>query len=70
MPPELVDGFEEFTWLYHEAWSPEIERWFFSNVPSVMIFDDHDMIDDWNISDGGSATSASKTGGRTTSSVA
>ena len=51
LPPDLVDGFEEFTWLYHEAWSPEIERWFFSNVPSVMIFDDHDMIDDWNISD-------------------
>jgi hypothetical protein len=27
-----------------------MERWFFSNVPSVMIFDDHEMIDDWNIS--------------------
>ena len=51
LPPELVDGFEEITWLYYEAWSPEIERWFFSNVPSVMIFDDHEMIDDWNISD-------------------
>lgn len=51
LPPELVGGFEEYTWLYHESWSPEIERWFFSNVPSVMIFDDHDMIDDWNISD-------------------
>lgn len=51
LPPELVDGFEEYTWLYHESWSPEIERWFFSNVPSVMIFDDHEMIDDWNISD-------------------
>ena len=50
-PPELVRGFEEYTWLYHESWSPEIERWFFSNVPSVMIFDDHEMIDDWNISD-------------------
>ncbi len=51
LPPELVGGFEEYTWLYHEAWSPEIERWFFSNVPTVMIFDDHEMIDDWNISD-------------------
>ncbi len=51
LPEELVDGFEEITWLYHEAWSPEVERWFFSNVPSVMIFDDHEMIDDWNISD-------------------
>jgi hypothetical protein len=51
LPPELVGGFEEYTWLYHESWSPEMERWFFSNVPSVMIFDDHEMIDDWNISD-------------------
>ena len=30
---------------------PTVERWFFSVVPSAMIFDDHDMIDDWNISD-------------------
>jgi hypothetical protein len=48
---DLVHGFEEYTWLYHESWSPEIERWFFSVVPTAMIFDDHDMIDDWNISD-------------------
>ncbi len=51
LPPELVDGFEEYTWLYQEAWSLEFEQWFFANVPTVMIFDDHDMVDDWNISD-------------------
>jgi hypothetical protein len=45
-----VADFEEYTWLYHESWTPEIERWMFSVVPSMMIFDDHDMIDDWNIS--------------------
>ncbi len=50
LPAELVGGFEEYTWLYHESWAPEFERWFFSNVPSVMIFDDHEMVDDWNIS--------------------
>ena len=67
LPPELVGGFEEYTWLYHESWSPEIERWFFSNVPSVMVFDDHEMIDDWNISDVvGDARSARRRGGRTT----
>lgn len=49
-PPEIVGGFEQYTWLYHESWSQEIERWFFSNVPSVMVFDDHETIDDWNIS--------------------
>jgi len=50
LPPELVDGFEEFTWLYHESWASPWERWFLSVVPSVMIFDDHEMIDDWNMS--------------------
>ena len=24
--------------------------WFLANVPSVMVFDDHEMVDDWNIS--------------------
>jgi hypothetical protein len=52
--PDLPDGavadFEEYTWLYHETWSPPVVRWVCSVVPSVMIFDDHDMIDDWNIS--------------------
>ena len=50
LPPELVDDFEEYTWLYHESWSSPWERWLLSVVPSVMIFDDHEMIDDWNIS--------------------
>ena len=50
LPPELVRGFEEFCWLYEESWSADTERWFLSVVPSVMIFDDHEMIDDWNIS--------------------
>jgi len=49
-PEDLVKDFEEYTWLYQESWSPEVERWCFSVVPSTMIFDDHDMIDDWNIS--------------------
>jgi hypothetical protein len=50
-PDELVGGFEQYTWLYHEAWTPDVERWLLSVVPSTMVFDDHDMIDDWNISD-------------------
>ena len=51
LPPELVHGFEEYCWLYEESWSPPVERWFFSVVPTAMIFDDHDLIDDWNISE-------------------
>ena len=45
-----VHDFEEYCWLYNEAWSPRSERWLLSTVPTAMIFDDHDMIDDWNIS--------------------
>lgn len=50
LPADIVADYEEYTWLYREAWAPDVERWFFSVVPSAMIFDDHDMIDDWNIS--------------------
>src|SRR3546814_14650916 len=42
LPPEIVGGFEEFTWLYHETWKPEIERWLFSVVPTTLIFDSTD----------------------------
>lgn len=45
-----VSTFEEYTWLYQEAWSMPSIRWLLAAVPSVMIFDDHDIIDDWNIS--------------------
>jgi len=50
-PSELVNDFDEYCWLYNESWSPAVERWFLSVVPTAMIFDDHEMIDDWNISD-------------------
>jgi hypothetical protein len=51
LPSEIVANYEEYTWLYREAWSPPAERWLLSTVASAMIFDDHDMIDDWNISE-------------------
>jgi len=49
-PGETIADFEEYTRLYHEAWSDPPIRWLLSTVPSAMIFDDHDVIDDWNIS--------------------
>jgi len=49
-PGEEVADFEEYTRLYREAWSDPDIRWLLSTVPSLMIFDDHDVIDDWNIS--------------------
>jgi hypothetical protein len=45
-----VDGFEEYCALYREAWSDPGVRWLFSVIPTAMIFDDHDVHDDWNIS--------------------
>jgi hypothetical protein len=49
-PGEEVADFEEFTELYRESWSDPDIRWLLSTVPSTMIFDDHDVRDDWNIS--------------------
>ena len=49
-PGEEVADFEEYTRLYREAWTDPDIRWLLSTVPSVMVFDDHDVIDDWNIS--------------------
>ncbi|MGW2224938.1 alkaline phosphatase D family protein [Streptomyces formicae] len=50
-PPGVqVADYEEYTHLYYESWlDPEV-RWLLSTVPSCMIFDDHDVIDDWNTS--------------------
>jgi hypothetical protein len=49
-PYETVADFEEYTRLYREAWSEPTIRWLLSTVPSAMIFDDHDVHDDWNTS--------------------
>ena len=45
-----VSDFEEYTRLYLESWSAPRARWLLSTVPSSMIFDDHEMVDDWNTS--------------------
>ncbi len=49
-PGEEVADFEEYTRLYRESWSDPIVRWMLSTVGSAMIFDDHDVHDDWNTS--------------------
>jgi hypothetical protein len=42
--------YEEYTRLYAESWGDPQVRWLLSTVPSSMVFDDHEMIDDWNTS--------------------
>ena len=50
-PPGLeVAGFEEYARLYREAWGDPTLRWLLSTLPTAMIFDDHDVHDDWNTS--------------------
>ncbi len=49
-PGEEVTDFEEYCWLYEESWSDPLVRWLFSMVSVSMLWDDHDMSDDWNIS--------------------
>ncbi|MFF3287260.1 alkaline phosphatase D family protein [Streptomyces sp. NPDC003023] len=49
-PGSGVADYEEYTWLYDESWGDPDVRWLLSTVPSCMIFDDHDVIDDWNTS--------------------
>jgi hypothetical protein len=50
-PPGLeVCGFPEYVELYREAWSEPTLRWLLSTMPTAMIFDDHDVHDDWNTS--------------------
>jgi hypothetical protein len=49
-PGEEVADFEEYARLYRDSWGDPAIRWLLSTVPSSMIFDDHEVSDDWNIS--------------------
>ncbi len=49
-PDREVADFAEYCALYREAWSDPDVRWLLSVVPTAMIFDDHDVHDDWNTS--------------------
>lgn len=49
-PGEELADYEEFTQLYRNSWGQADIRWLLSTIPNVMIFDDHDVNDDWNIS--------------------
>lgn len=49
-PGDELKDFEEYAHLYKLAWSDPANRWLLSTLPSLMIFDDHDVRDDWNTS--------------------
>ncbi|WP_346767722.1 alkaline phosphatase D family protein [Knoellia koreensis] len=49
-PGEELKDYVEYAHLYRLAWSDPLNRWLLSTLPSAMIFDDHDIRDDWNTS--------------------
>ncbi len=51
LPGESVANFEEYARIYRNTLSDPAIRWLLSTVPSAMIFDDHEVGDDWIISE-------------------
>jgi len=49
-PGEEAADLAEYCALYREAWTEPAVRWLLSVIPTAMIFDDHDVHDDWNTS--------------------
>jgi PhoD-like phosphatase len=49
-PGEELKDYEEYAHLYKIAWSEPANRWLLSTLPTAMMFDDHDIRDDWNTS--------------------
>lgn len=49
-PGCIALDYEEYCKLYYESWNEPVTRWLLSTVSSAMIFDDHDIHDDWNTS--------------------
>jgi len=49
-PGDRVEDYEEYTRLYRDAWGEPTIRWLLSVMSTAMIFDDHDVHDDWNTS--------------------
>jgi len=50
-PGEEAANLEEYARLYRDSWRDPAIRWLLSTVPSAMVFDDHEVSDDWNISE-------------------
>jgi phosphodiesterase/alkaline phosphatase D-like protein len=49
-PDDEIVGYDEYVGLYQDSWTDPEVRWLMSTVATAMIFDDHDVRDDWNTS--------------------
>jgi hypothetical protein len=50
-PADELANFAEYALAYRETWSDPAIRWLLSTVPTAMIFDDHEIHDEWRISE-------------------
>lgn len=51
-PEDELADFIDYAMAYREAWSDPAIRWLFSTVPTAMVFDDHEIHDEWRTSQG------------------
>jgi hypothetical protein len=49
-PADELADFDEYAAAYREAWTEPVLRWLFSTVSTSMIFDDHEIHNEWKIS--------------------
>ncbi|MGH3387066.1 MAG: alkaline phosphatase D family protein, partial [Nocardioidaceae bacterium] len=49
-PGKELKDYEEYAHLYTVAWTDPANRWLLSTLSTAMLFDDHDIRDDWNTS--------------------
>ncbi|MDQ4072186.1 MAG: alkaline phosphatase family protein [Actinomycetota bacterium] len=49
-PRKELASFSEYALAYREAWSEPAIRWLLSTVPTMMVFDDHEIHAEWKIS--------------------
>lgn len=49
-PPGSLADFADYARLYARTWGHPIVRWLLATIPTAMVFDDHDVVDDWNLS--------------------
>lgn len=49
-PEDELADFVDYAMAYREAWSDPTIRWLLSTVPTAMVFDDHEIHDEWRTS--------------------
>lgn len=49
-PAGQLRDFDDYAFAYCDAWRDPAIRWLLSTVPTAMVFDDHEIHDEWKIS--------------------